>query len=300
MIKESFLSKIYQRNGDSLYFGAYPQTEVSDSGLISALNNSVDALPTLKKAGEWTSYGYYVSGMAKDCMWYVDKEYEGKRYRGVYFTSYRPDDTTSASCVDNSRQYDNGYALSKVYWFKFEPIKWEIIGENEGIALVLAEKILDSGEFYSFENGTTQPINNWEYSSIREWLNTTFYNTAFNDWEKAIISRTALDNKTTAKTNEDGRNRYATNQNDTIDNLFLLSYKEVKSLDNARQKEATHYAKAQGVGVNNLGKGWWWLRSPFYLDNKYVAFVSSDGNAEFNRVVTSTAEGVVPALAIKL
>ena len=294
------MEKTYVRKGEYLYFGTYPQTEVSDEVILSALNESVGKLPTSSNSASWLSYGYYIERNLSNYAWYIDKEHKGEKYRGVYFTSYRPDDTTSTSCADNSRQYDNGYALSKVYWFKFEPIKWQIIGENEGIALVLAEQILDSGEFYPFENGTTQPINNWEHSSIRKWLNTTFYNTAFNDWEKAIISRTALDNKTTAKTNEDGRNRYATNQNDTIDNLFLLSYKEVKSLDNARQKEATHYAKAQGVGVNNLGKGWWWLRSPFYLDNKYVAFVSSDGNAEFNRAVTSTAEGVVPALAIKL
>ena len=294
------MEKTYVREGEYLHFGTYPQTEVSDEVILSALNESVGKLPTSSNSASWLSYGYYIERNLSNCAWYIDKEYKGEKYRGVYFTSYRPDDTTSTSCADNSRQYDNGYAFSKVYWFKFEPIKWKIIGENEGNALVLAEKILDSGEFYPFENGTTQPINNWEYSSIRKWLNTTFYNTAFNDWEKAIISRTALDNKTTAKTNEDGRNRYATNQNDTIDNLFLLSYKEVKSLDNARQKEATHYAKAQGAGVDNLGKGWWWLRSPFYLDNKYVAFVSSDGNAEFNRAVTSTAEGVVPALAIKL
>ena len=308
MIKENFLSKIYQRNGDSLYFGAYPQTEVSDSGLISALNNSVDALPTPKKGGEWTSYGYYVSGMSKDCMWYVDKEYEGKRYRGVYFTSYRPDDTTSTSCVDNSRQYDNGYALCKVYWFKFEPIKWQIVGEKEGKALLCSHLILDSQEFNSSlePEGLTYP-NAWEHSTIRRWLNESFFDLAFSGEEKSVIVPSDLDNKLTARTNEDGLNRYATTQNDTTDNLFLLSYSDLKKLacDSATlRKSITDYARIQGVSTSTdplcPGKGWWWLRSPFCLNGTFTSYVTHNGNLTFNSKVNLTCNGVVPALTIKI
>ena len=251
-------------------------------------------------------------------MWYIDKEYDGEKYRGVYFTSYRPYRTTGlSSSSSDSYQDDNGYSTGNVYWFKYEPIKWRILSENDGKALILAELILDSQEFYPSissytENGTTIYANNWEYSTIRKWLNETFYNVAFNDLQKALIVATELDNKTTASSSG---NSYATCQNNTTDNVFLLSYKDMlntsygfsssnSNYDTARRKQTSDYAQVQGAYTSTksgyLGNGNWWLRSPYFFYSYYASCVSSDGFVDGGYDVSYTSGGVVPALTIML
>ena len=299
--------KVYGREGGSIYFGIYPQSEVTDGTLKSTLTGSAGALPTSSNSGNWTSYGYYISGSVS-YMWYIDKEYEGEKYRGVYFTSYRPDYTTSSSSSSHSNQDNNGYSTGTVYWFKYEPIKWRILSESGGKALILAELILDSQEFYPStyihtENGKTIYANNWEYSTIRKWLNETFYNVAFNDLQKALIVATELDNKTTAY--DGSSNSYATCQNNTTDKVFLLSYKDILSFsDTARIKQTSDYAQVQGAYTSTsssyLGNGNWWLRSPnddYSYNASYVNYYGSDG---YFYKVCCTDYGVVPALTIML
>lgn len=306
--------KVYGREGGSIYFGIYPQSEVTDGTLKSTLTGSAGALPTSSNSGSWTSYGYYISGSVSNYMWYIDKEYGGEKYRGVYFTSYRPKFTTYSSSSSNSYQDDNGYSTGNVYWFKYEPIKWRILSESSGKALILAELILDSQEFYPStnnrtENGKTIYANNWEYSTIRKWLNETFYNVAFNDLQKALIVGTELDNKTTAF--DGGRNSYATRQNNTTDKVFLLSYSDILNTsygfnansgnyDTARRKKTSDYAQVQGAYTSYLGNGWWWLRSPRKNDSNYASYVYNDGGVGNHSRVDYTPSGVVPALTIML
>ena len=319
----------YTREGSYIYFGTYPQSEVTDSTIKSTLTSSAGTLPTSFNSGSWTSYGYYISGNVSNYMWYIDKEYEGEKYRGVYFTSYRPERTNYSSSSSNSYQDDNGYSTGNVYWFKYEPIKWRILSENDGKALILAELILDSQEFYPSlnnhtENGKTIYPNNWEYSTIRKWLNETFYNVAFNDLQKALIVATELDNQTTAYNGSS--NSYATCQNNTTDKVFLLSCKDMLNTSygfssyydygTARRKQTSDYAQVQGASTskesNYLGNGDWWLRSPrngssYYTSNVsyggYVGYyynVGSGGYVDISNPVRSTDTGVVPALTIML
>ena len=134
----------YSRDGYYMYFGTYPQTKVTDTTLSSSLNSLAGTLPTSSNSQKWTSYGYYISGSVTDYMWYIDVEYSGAKYRGVYFTSYRPYWCTSSSSSSNGYQYTNGYYTSTVYWFKYEPIKWQILEEADGYATILADLALDS------------------------------------------------------------------------------------------------------------------------------------------------------------
>ncbi|MBR2481093.1 MAG: hypothetical protein IKB56_07315, partial [Clostridia bacterium] len=243
---------------------------------------------------------------------------DGEKYRGVYFTSYRPYHTTIASSSSRSYQDDNGYSTGNVYWFKYEPIKWRILSEGSGKALILAELILDSQEFYPStnsrtENGTTIYANNWEYSTIRKWLNETFYNVAFNDLQKALIVATELNNKTTAP--DGSSNSYATCQNNTTDKVFLLSYKDIlntfygfsfssSNYDTARRKQTSDYAQVQGASTSTsssyLGTGYWWLRSPYNLSSFYASLVGNDSRVDGIGNVSETYFGVVPALTIML
>lgn len=74
---------------DIILFGSYPQSEVRDSALLSALND-INL--------NWESYDYYC-GTGKwndgqmhpsDYMRYADVSYGGDKYRAVTFDSFRP------------------------------------------------------------------------------------------------------------------------------------------------------------------------------------------------------------------
>ncbi len=103
----------YSREGNYIYFGTYPQTEVTDSTVKSTLTSMSGTLPTSSNSQAWTSYGYYINGSVSNLMWYIDLNYNGEKYRGVYFTSYRPD-TTTISSTSKRYQDDNGYSTSKI------------------------------------------------------------------------------------------------------------------------------------------------------------------------------------------
>lgn len=280
----------YVRDGDTVYFGSYPQTRVTDTATTSALGGF--------DSSTWTSYGYYAGGSVSDYMYYIDKEYNGERYRGVYFTSYRPYSCSSSSSARYSYQDDNGYSTSTVYWFKYEPIAWTVVNEEGGKATLVADLILDSQQ-YDYENGSYS--NNYAESTIRAWLNDTFYNTAFNDLQKAIIQTTEVDNSATSTGYSS--NPYACEN--TYDRIFLMSYVEASTWFTsaaARQRQGSDYAKCQGLYVSTsssyAGNSCLWLRSPNY-DSYSARYVNYYGYFDYNYVY-DTNGGVLPALVIEL
>ena len=91
--------------GDTLFYGTYPQSRVTDEELLSRLE------PELMEE-EWTSFDYYsgnnteANGAMKagDFMLWQDIVLSGVKYRAVRIDSYRPiytadDNTLSASLV---------------------------------------------------------------------------------------------------------------------------------------------------------------------------------------------------------
>ena len=316
----------YNKQGKYVYFGTYPQTEVTDDTTKSALSALAGTLPDSSNTRNWNSYGYYLNGSVSDYMWYIDLEYSGEKYRGVYFTSYRPDLTTSSSSTSNSYQDDNGYNTSIIYWFKYEPIKWRILKETNNEALILCEMIIDSQNYYITSNGGTRTIdgktvyeNNYEHSTIRAWLNDTFYNTAFTSLEKELILKTTVDNS--ARSTNPANNATAFNSGNnsnacanTEDYIFLLSEQEVttsaygfnadySNYDTVRRKQNTDYAKSQGCYTETgsyAGNGWWWLRSPCYGSSNFASYVYYYGSTRSIYYVLRTDHGVVPALKISL
>lgn len=209
--------------GEFFEFGSYPQSEVKDSATITALNAAAGTLPTSSEFNGWTDYEYSPC-RAEDYlyddsfMWYKDISYGGEKYRGVYFTSYR-----SMFDAENDFRYwgrDSvqelcGYATGVCYWFKYEPLKWRILTQKDGKAFLLCDRPIDSQSYQSSayiedvdEDGNfiyrieyedyrvteDASINNYEYSSIRKWLNHNFYSTAFNSEQQSKILPAIIDN----------------------------------------------------------------------------------------------------------
>jgi hypothetical protein len=290
---------------DNYYLGSYPQTKVTDSTLISTLNTAGGTLPTSANSQTWTSYGFYISSSnTTNFMWYKDIVNGADKYRGVYFISYRPYQTTLSSSTANSYQDDNGYLVSTRYWFKYEPVKWDVLSVDEtGGPLVVSDMILDSRDYYHSEssrtiNSVTVYANNYKESNIRSWLNNDFYNLAFSSSEQSLINTTTVDNS--AASTGWTPNTYACAN--TNDKMFLLSYLDVTnttygfSSDALRTRQATDYAKAMGVNVS-LGRSYWWLRSPDYYYSYYARRVYYDGYY-YDYFVDFTFIGVLPAFRI--
>ena len=295
---------LYTRNGNKIYFGSYPQTLVTDNSLISELNTLAGNKPTSSNKYKWTDYNYYISSSVTSYMYYqdIDLDSDGEfDYRGVYFTQYRPYYYSSSSSTGNSYQDENGYSTNTIYWFNYDPIEWDILEESDGKALIIANLILDSQEYYPSKstskfthNGASGYANNYELSNIRKFLNDNFYDTAFNDLQKSIIETTLVDNSKSSTGNSS--NSYVCNN--TNDKVFLLSIQEATTyytIDTSRQAKGTDYAKAQGLGVYIF----WWLRSPDGLDANCAWDVHDYGHGGYSNV-PRTDIGIRPACWINL
>ena len=296
-------------DSDIIEFGSYPQSEVKDSATLAKLSTA---------AKSWVSYGYYSGndshGSMKpgDWMEYADMDINGdgaNDYRAVRFTQYRPYWTENSCSSGNSYQDDNGYTVNNIYYFKYEPLKWQVLDPKKG--LVLSKSIIDSQAYsntiYLNSKGSTNDAagenyaNDYATSSIRKWLNEDFYNTAFTSTQKQNILPTTLDNKA-----------YSTDYSkydsvSTTDNVFLLSYSEAQNAsygftNNTRSTETrkavgTDYAKAQGLWANSNKYSYWRLRSAGY--NSYSAcYVSHGGDVSYSYDVNYTYYGVRPALRL--
>lgn len=171
--------------------------------------------------------------------------------------TYKVGDTLEFGQYEQDNQTGNG----------MEPIEWEVLETNETGALLMSRYILDCVPYYTSRSAVT-----WEKSSLRTWMNETFYQTAFTDEEKQEIITVTLPN--------DPNPYYPTidSGNPTTDKVFTLSYQEADRLlnDENRNAAATEYARAHGAKFrtdNPEKKIYWWLRTPGSFP--YYAVVTS-------------------------
>ena len=209
----------YDRDGDTVTMGMYPQTRVTDEKLIAALSKSAGELPVKGDGKKWTSYGYLTGWWDEkaselkeepsDDMFYIDIEYAGAKYRGVHVVEYRPSfvaskwdsdyDSVEEAIAENKRIFD--CEMGKTYWFKWEPLKWTVAEEKNGEALLVCERVID-GQMFREDAASWADIEidgamypwNYSISSIRTWLNDTFLKTAFDEAQIANIAVSNVDN----------------------------------------------------------------------------------------------------------
>ena len=177
--------EIFEENGkEYIYLGKQPNSLVEDQSLIRKLNliNNVN------------EQGYI--------------EYNSVEYIKVIAE------------LDKRLDYDTVFKEGESYYFKVEPIKWEVI-KNEGHYLtVLSESFVSYFWFYenNYKNGSIPYVrkinnesikgNNYQYSTIRAYLNgydgtsyevsnftnKGFYDIAFSNAERKHIALSNVDN----------------------------------------------------------------------------------------------------------
>ncbi|OQC15145.1 MAG: hypothetical protein BWX72_01073 [Firmicutes bacterium ADurb.Bin080] len=265
-----------RRDGPYIWFGEYPQT-IATSKAVATMGTTPD------------SKGYYTSS------------YDNERYAKVVATPFDSGYTFSDSTTVIS---------SSTYYFKVEPIKWRILSESDGKALILCESIIANERYNRYYSGAIEGVyaNNYAESEVRAWLNDQFYNIAFSELQKSLIQTTEVDNS--VHSTGDDPNPYACEN--TFDKIFLPSYREVKNTaygfinDTDRYKVTSDYSRATGTGDytstgdSYSGNDRWWLRSPYDGDPNFACSISSDGNVNWIYLVDDDSCGLVPALTISL
>lgn len=269
--------------------GSYPQTDVT---------NDLGGVLSYYTVLRWQSFGYYSgdgtygSMEQGDWMLYTaDVTYRGNKYRGVRIDEYRPDETYGER--DRLYQYENGYESGKTYWFRYDPIYWNVLDTSP--LTVLSRDILDSqayndtiyeiaGELFGDADGR-YPANDYENSTIRAWLNDDFWNTAFTAEEKAALLPDAYGDCVRLPSYDDMLNSdygFGTTEYD----------------DRNRSAVGTAYAKAQGLYVySGTGNSCWRLSTP--AEESYFArAVYNTGAMNFYWDVCNTHHGVRPMLTL--
>ena len=99
-----------------------------------------------------------------------------------------------------------------------EPILWRVLDKENGRLLLISEYALDCRKY----NETYDPYDTvtWETCTIRKWLNSDFYYTAFSSSERSKIQKTTIENNMNP-------NNYTRAGNNTEDKVFLISADEV-------------------------------------------------------------------------
>ena len=283
------------QTGNFIYLGSYPKTIKASNVTIN--ENDID------------EKGYYLGS-------------DGERYAKVKANPYK-----------NNYVYTDGTTIVKntEYYFKVEPIKWRILSESNGQATIFAEETITAGiPFYISEdnrtiNGNTVYANNYEYSTIRAWLNgyngsaygvedysdftvgsylnNSFLDQAFTRAESDLILTTEIDNS--AETTSATSNPYICNN--TSDKVWLLSYQEVKNSNVLtyliRRKKTTDFARVNSAYCDTQSyvqyNSQWFLRSPNSTYKDCVIDVESDGLFAYQSV-QFPYRCVLPALTINL
>lgn len=144
-----------------------------------------------------------------------------------------------------------------------EPIEWRVLKTEGDSALLISRYALDAMPY-----NETGGMASWVMSSLREWLNQTFYTTAFTDEERSRILITTMKNW---------------HEHDTTDPVFLLDNDQAKHLFSShadRMAKPTEYAEARWAYVSREygpGNTHWWLRTISWEHENYASFVATSG-----------------------
>lgn len=150
-----------------------------------------------------------------------------------------------------------------------EAIAWRVVQVQNNTALLVSVLNLDVQPYHN----VNQPVT-WESSAMRQWLNGSFYQTAFLTNEQELVLSTYVSNPANPH-----NGTYS--GVDTHDQLFLLSVPEVQAMDvSLRQAANTAYANAKG-GVNRQGYGTYWLRTAGSYE-KNAAVVNAEGEIGYS------------------
>lgn len=250
---------------DYVYFGSYPQSEVTGDELTDAIMNAeyddddvavVDGVKYKRVSAETATY----------VKQYNSKEKNVPAQEGEFY------------------EWEN---KSTYHYFKFEPLKWRVLESNEnGQLFLMADQAVDCMPYMP----TSHKIS-WYITQLRSWMNEYngtynepkadysrggFLSLAFSEAEKEALIETEVITEGNAFWGSyvDGMIGATA---DIYDDVYILSAEEATNEDygfspdpmnpsKTRQMKMTDYAFAKGGWAGSpdelQGNCWWLLRTP--------------------------------------
>ena len=277
---------VVSEDNKTLTYGLYPQTVVDDAELITEL----------EKIESPEENGFYL---------YNDDYYYKKLARPFYSVN------SPGEGVIVYQDFDNGEHIvaGENYWFKCEPISWNIIDSDpeNGSYQLISEKLIDSQDYNFTEysrtiDGKLISANNYYYSSVRQWLTGEFFDTAFYLRNEEIQS-TLVDNSSESTGKADNPNICQ----DTSDKVYLPSVKETRELfkntDFGSGIITTDFSRILNVcyslDENVLYCADYWTRSPCDASKKDVYRAKSTGYINDCGVMV-VSNAIRPCINIKI
>lgn len=225
---------------------------------------------------------------------------KGIEDKAGYKTSYDFSSVKKGDVIEfGSYEQDKNYANGK------EPIEWIVLEKKSDQILVVSKYALDTLPI----NKEYKKVTTWKDTTIRKWLNKSFYSFAFNETEQSMIKTVKLENY--------DNSYYGTDAGDiTKDKVFLLSQFELlnkkygfavdymeKDLNRrcafAWEKHITVKDHATAEGNPSVA---WWTRTPG-IDNSYILVVSEDGEVPREGIKMDQEDfyaAIRPAMYIKI
>ncbi len=239
-------------------------------------NAKYNAAEKLAESGDY--YGSYLAFL--DMGDYKDsKKQADSKKPFIVENQYSQIDDLSVGAVINLGMYEQDGDTTNGE----EAIEWQVLEVEDGKALVISKHILDLKAFCVDTDG---PI--WSTSSMRSWLNGSFYEDACLDYAGKNIAVT--------KVNSENRNSSTVT---TEDILFLLSEEEtLKYFADSTARQAQFTAVVTSSSTDTLGKDSWLLRTNG-KGLRYLKYIGKSGAIKDGRYY-SLESGVRPAMWINL
>ncbi|MCI9565531.1 MAG: hypothetical protein HFG30_05925 [Eubacterium sp.] len=221
--------KEHRTTWDCIWFGTYPQTEITD-------RSSITSKTTYLRDSGGCVIGYYV-------------KYYNKGGEEVFCKEAHMDEMKYFNRLPYN---NNGYdwkTWNGEHYFRYEPIKWRILKMDGDKALLLSDKIIDQHNVYPptdtdigvYYRGEQMDLI-WSNSILRTYMNNTMYEMAFSEDEQEAV----LDSEVTSGYT------YKEGKDTTVDKLFILSYHELVNdygftTQNSLLCGLSDYGKASGT-----------------------------------------------------
>ncbi len=252
------------------HLGMFPQSRVRDPKIVGHFEEY--PTPSAADPQDWIP-------LLADCngtpyTWYRDEVIDKKRYRAVYFSSFRKAFTVREAQVA-SYQSRSQYDRNCVYCFSFDPIEWSEYTQNNHVKVLISRKALTCMEFSS-----NLDMADWESSDLRVWLNSEFLHTAFTENQL---------NRLLSTTSEEGYGDYVFIPDISADRRFTSLTRRIPSTDyfkclGGMYDERTHSAN------------YYWTCSPSESTDQATVMYPKKDPAAGSHYVDCTNVAVVPKI----
>lgn len=259
--------------GGQFAFGHYPQRRVATREVEEFFAKF--ERPTPSNSGNWQVM--FVNRKGIPYTWYRDEEFNGEKYRGVYFMKYREAYSVQESDATGSNlQKAHGYKPMRAYCFQFEPLIWDVEDMSTDNVVLVASKGIDAREYNSVAMDSE-----WEHSSVKEWLNQDFMADAFIADEQKYLCSLGGDNP---------------------DKVFLMDRKYDKEFYHNRHNiilGSDYYKCLGGMGERGINSCWIIDHSNHAYNEASVLCPDAHYNVT-STYVDSTMVAVLPKIILKL